>query len=73
VSRPTLTEAERIGQIDACLATFAKGRGIPLDEVREEWKERAAIHEYLGALRHRRNAELHAVATTLEVFTQRRG
>lgn len=68
-----MTDADRTAQIDACLATFAKGRRIPLDEVREEWRERAAIREYLGGLRHRRNAELHAVSDTLDGFTQRRG
>ena len=63
---------ERLAQIDACLVTFANGRGLPIADVREEWKERAAIREYLGCLRHRRNAELHAVADTFEGYTQRR-
>lgn len=73
MSRPKLTEEERKAQIYACLDTFAVARGIPIAEVREEWAERAAIREYLGGLRHRRNAELHAVADTFDGFTQRRG
>ena len=72
MSRPKQTEEERVAAIDACLATFATGRGIPLAEVREEWKERASIREYLGMLRHRRNAELHAISDTFDGFTQRR-
>lgn len=70
--RPKLTEEERIAQIDACLVVFANGRGIAIAEVREEWKERAAIRQYVGGLRHRRNAELHAVADTFDGFTERR-
>lgn len=68
-----IPEEERKAKIAECLKVFATGRGIPLAEVVEEWKERAAIREYLGGLRHRRNAELHAVSDTFEGFTQRRG
>ncbi len=68
-----LTREQQIAAVDAYLAGFAKARGIPLAEVREEWNERAAIREYSGALKHRRNAELHAVGDTTEGFTQRRG
>ncbi len=67
-----LTEPERLAQIHDCLAAFAAGRGIPLAEVREEWSERAAIHEYLGGTI-RRNAELYAIRDTFAGFTQRRG
>lgn len=72
-SRPKQTEEERLAAIHDCLKQFAIGRGIPLAEVIEEWKERAAIREYLGGMRHRRNAELHAISDTFDGFTQRRG
>lgn len=68
-----LTREQQIAAVDECLRVFAKARGIPLAEVIEEWKERAAVREYLGGLRHRRNAELHAVSDTFDGFTQRRG
>ena len=68
-----LTEQERLAQIHDCLAAFAEGRRIPLSEVREEWSERAAIHEYLGGTKLRRNAELYAIRDTFAGFTQRRG
>jgi hypothetical protein len=63
-----VTDAERKTAIDAELASIAKHRRRPLAEVREVWGERAAIREALGGLRHRRNAELHAVADTFEVY-----
>ena len=72
MSRPKLTEAERLAQIDACLVTFATARGIPIAEIRDEWRERSAIREYLGGLRHRRNAELHAIIDTIDVLAHRR-
>lgn len=68
MTRPAKTDAERLASIDATLATFARGRSLPFALVREVWVERAAIREYLGGLRHRRNAELHAVADTMDVF-----
>lgn len=70
--KPT-SDDERRKQIGDYLTAFAKARGIPLAEVREEWSERAAIREYLGGLRHRRNAELHAVSDTTDGFTERLG
>lgn len=67
-----MTEAERVKQIDDYLVGVATARRIPIAEVREEWSERAAIREYLGGIRHRRNAELHAVSDALDGFYQRR-
>lgn len=67
-----MTEAERLKQIHDYLAGFAAARRIPIAEVREEWSERAAIREYVGGIRHRRNAELHAVSDALDGFCQRR-
>lgn len=69
--RPPTTDAERLENINATLTEFTKGRGLQLADVREVWTERAAIREYLGCLRHRRNAELHAVADTMEYFGER--
>jgi hypothetical protein len=66
-----LTREQQIAITKACLVTFATARSIPLDEVTEEWTERAAIREYLGDMRHRRNAELHALGDTFASFTQR--
>lgn len=67
------TDEERRTQIGDYLKGFAKARGIAVAEIREEWSERAAIREYLGGIRHRRNAELHAVSDTTDGFTERRG
>lgn len=67
-----MTEAERLKQIHDYLAEVAAARRIPLAEVREEWSERAAVREYLGGIRHRRNAELHAVSDALDGFAQRK-
>ena len=72
-ARVKQTDEERLAAIHACLVTFSEGRGIPLAEVVEEWKERAAILEYLSGLRHRRNAELHAIGYVFDDFTRRRG
>lgn len=66
-----MTREEQIAATAACLVTFAAGRGIPLSEVQEEWTERAAIREYLGGIRHRRNAELNALCDTYASFRQR--
>lgn len=71
MTRPVPTEAERRAAIDGTLARFARARSLELANVREVWAERAAIREYLGGLRHRRNAELHAVTDALEWFTGR--
>lgn len=65
-----MTDAERQASIRSALSDFAAARRIPLAVVGEVWSERAAIREYLGGLRHRRNAELHAVADTFEMFNQ---
>lgn len=67
-----MTEAERVKQIDDYLVVVARARRIPVAEVREEWSERAAVREYLGGIRHRRNAELHAVSDALDGFAQRK-
>jgi hypothetical protein len=67
-----MTDVERKAAIDATLEEFAKGRKLFIADVREVWSERAGIREYLGGLRHRRNAELHAVADTMEWFSERR-
>lgn len=67
-----MTREQQIAATAACLVTFATARGIPLPEVTEEWTERAAIREYLGGIRHRHNAELHALSDTFDGFTQRR-
>lgn len=66
-----MTDAERQASIRAALSEFATARRIPVAEAGEVWTERAAIREYLGGLRHRRNAELHAVADTFETFNDR--
>lgn len=71
-NRPTLTEEERLAQIDACLVTFATARGIQIEVVREEWRERSAIRQYQGGLRHRRNADLHAVGDAFDHFPVRK-
>lgn len=73
MSWPKQTDEERLRRIHVCLATFAEGRGIPLAEVIEEWNERAAIHEYVGGVKLRRNAELYAIRDTFQSFTWRRG
>lgn len=65
------TEDERKAKIDACLVEFSQHKGRRLADVREAWSERAAIREYLGGLRHRRNAELHAVSDTFDYFSTR--
>lgn len=66
-----MTDADRQAAIRSALSVFATERGIPIAEVGEVWGERAAIREYDGGLRHRRNAELHAVADTFETFNDR--
>lgn len=73
-----MTDAERKEKIDSALASLAIAQARSrtdvsrqLREIREVWSERAAIREYLGGLRHRRNAELHAVADTFEIFNAR--
>lgn len=73
-----MTDAERKEKIDTELAQlamhFARSKqdvARKLAEVREVWSERAAIREYLGGLRHRRNAEVFAVADTIEMFNER--
>ena len=66
-----LTREQQIAATKACLVTFATARSIPLHEVTEEWTERAAIREYLGGMRHRRNAELHAISDTFAAFAKR--
>lgn len=73
-----MTDAERLASIDRTLAMralhFARSKADApklLASIRELWSERAAIREYLGGLRHRRNAELHAVADAIEMFNQR--
>lgn len=73
-----MTDAERKEKIDSALASLAIAQARSradvsrqLAEIREVWTERAAIREYLGGLRHRRNAELHAVADTFEIFNAR--
>lgn len=65
-----LAEPERVAQIDACLANFAAGRDLELAEVREEWAERAAHHEYMGGTI-RRNAELYAIRDVFIRFRRR--
>lgn len=65
------TDAERLAKIDAYLVEFSQHNGRDIASIRELWSERAAIREYLGGLRHRRNAELHAVSDTMEYVTQR--
>lgn len=62
----TPADEERRAKIDAYLVEFSQHRGRSIASIRELWSERAAIREYLGGLRHRRNAELHAVSDTLE-------
>ena len=68
---PPQTDQERLAKIDAYLVEFSKFNGRNIHEIREIWRERAAIREYLGGLRHRRNAELHAVSDTMELVTAR--
>jgi hypothetical protein len=74
-----MTEEERKARIEAYLAEFSRHNGRRLSEVREVWSERAAIREYLGGLRHRRNAELrhrrnaelHAIGDAFDYFVAR--
>lgn len=71
-SRPKQTEEERKAAIADCIRTFAAGKpGRSLAEIWEIWSERAAIREYLGGLRHRRNAELHAISDTFDIIVER--
>lgn len=70
-----MTDAEQAAAVEQALANFARHRArsraaLPrvLADVREAWSERAAIREYLGGMRHRRNAELHAVGDTFDMF-----
>ena len=73
MSTPTLPEsdAQRHAKIDAGLVAFSKHKGRSLAEIRELWVERAAIRQYVGGLRHRRNAELHAVGDVFEIIVAR--
>jgi hypothetical protein len=66
-----LTDEEQKAKVQACLVEFSRHNGRSLSEVREVWSERAAIREYLGGMRHRRNAELHAVGDAFDSFTAR--
>lgn len=66
-----LTDEERRAKIDAYLVEFSRHNGRRIAEVREVWSERAAIREYLGGLRHRRNAELHAIGDAFDVISAR--
>ncbi len=71
MGRPAQTDAERLAKIDAYLVEFCQHGNRSIAEIREIWSERAAIREYLGGLRHRRNAELHAVSDVMEDVTAR--
>lgn len=74
-----MTDEERRKEIDSTLASvaihFARSKAEVtrlMAEIREVWSERAAIREYLGGIRHRRNAELHAVGDAIEMFNYMR-
>ena len=72
MTRPTApTDAKRRAKIDAYLVEFSQHNGRDIEDIREIWRERSAIREYLGGLRHRRNAELHAVSDTMEYVSAR--
>ena len=71
-ARPTQTEEERLAAIHECLTRFANGvPGRSLPEIVEVWSERSAARQYLGGLRHRRNAELHAISDTFDIIIAR--
>jgi len=65
------TDQERLAKIDAYLVEFSQHNNRDISEIREIWRERAAIREFVGGLRHRRNAELHAVSDTMELISAR--
>lgn len=73
----TMTDDERHRKIHIELTRLAvhyartnAEKTANLADIREMWSERAAIREYLGALRHRRNAELHGMSDALEMFSE---